>query len=62
MDNVEATKFYRNKKNQRLYMTLGFATHSEAPNEQMVIYQAQYGDYSVWVRPLSLFKEKFEEA
>ena len=47
---------YRHYKGKD-YRVMGLATHSET-EEKMVVYQCLYGDYSWWVRPLSLFKEK----
>lgn len=46
---------YQHYKGQ-LYQVLHLATHSET-NEQLVVYQCLYGDYSIWVRPLSMFTE-----
>ena len=32
------------------------ATNSET-EEKLVVYQCLYGDYSIWVRPLTMFTE-----
>ena len=41
------------------YRVIGVATHSET-EEQLVVYQALYGEYGLWVRPLSMFTELVE--
>ncbi len=38
------------------YLVLHIAKHSET-EEDMVVYQPQYGDKAIWVRPLSMFNE-----
>lgn len=42
-----------------LYRVLDVAFHSETC-EEMVVYQALYGDCHTWVRPLNMFVETVE--
>ena len=47
---------YRHYKGQ-LYQVFSVAQHSET-QEAHVVYQCLYGDYSMWIRPLSMFTEQ----
>jgi hypothetical protein len=49
---------YRHYKGPE-YRVFSTARHSET-EEEMVFYQALYGDYGMWVRPLSMFLESVE--
>ena len=41
----------------KMYQVIGVARHSETL-EEMVVYQALYGDYGLWIRPAVMFAEK----
>lgn len=41
------------------YRVFGVARHSET-EEWVVFYQALYGEFGLWVRPLSMFLESVE--
>ena len=49
---------YRHFKGKE-YEVLGVARHSET-QEELVVYRALYGDFSLWVRPVSMWNETVE--
>ncbi len=49
---------YEHYKGNR-YKVLGIARHTETL-EELVVYQALYGNYEIWVRPLAMFVEMVE--
>mgnify|MGYP003468732545 FL=1 len=48
-------RYFRHYKGN-LYEYLGEGQHSETL-EEMVIYQAQYGEHKIWIRPKKMFFE-----
>ena len=51
-------QYYRHFKGN-IYRILHTAKHSETL-EDMVVYQAMYGDRDIWVRPKAMFEEMIE--
>ena len=49
---------YRHFKG-REYEVLGIARHSET-EEELAVYRALYGDFGLWVRPVSMWNETVE--
>lgn len=53
MDSTTKERFFVHFKGNR-YKFISMAKHSETL-ENMVVYQALYGEYGIWVRPASMF-------
>lgn len=49
---------YRHFKGKE-YEVLGVARHSKT-EEELVVYRALYGDFGLWVRPVSMWNETVE--
>ncbi len=56
--NTIQTGRYRHYKGND-YEVIGIAKHSET-EEELVVYRTLYGNYDLWVRPLSMFCEEVE--
>jgi hypothetical protein len=57
MDRIKPGRYRHFKGNE--YKLLYIARHSETL-EEMVVYQALYGEYGIWVRPASMWNELVE--
>ena len=55
MEHVQIGGMYRHYKGNQ-YKVLHVARHTET-EEALVIYQALYGEYDIWARPLDMFLE-----
>ncbi len=54
---IEAGRYQHFKGNY--YQVLHIAKHSET-EELLVVYQPEYGERKIWVRPLAMFDELIE--
>lgn len=57
MEDIKLGIYKHYKGNE--YKVLGVASHSETL-EKMVVYQALYGTYGIWVRPINMWNEFVE--
>lgn len=55
---LKTGKRYKHFKGNE-YLVLHKARHSETL-EEMVVYQALYGEHGIWVRPMDMFLEQVE--
>jgi hypothetical protein len=53
---MQINSLYEDSQTKNQYKLFGLAKHSETL-ETMVIYQAQYGEKEIWVRPLTMWTE-----
>ncbi len=54
MENIKLCKYRHYKGNE--YNVIGIAKHSETL-EEMVVYQAVYGEHEIWVRPAKMWND-----
>jgi hypothetical protein len=58
MNKLKINGVYKHYKGNK-YKVLGVARHSETL-EEMVVYQALYGEMGIWVRPACMWSEEVE--
>lgn len=58
MEQIKTGRYRHFKGNE--YRVLHLAKHSETL-EDMVVYQAMYGEMGIWVRPASMWNEIIEK-
>ncbi len=57
METIRPGRYRHFKGNE--YEVIGTARHSET-REELVVYRALYGDFGLWVRPVSMWNETVE--
>lgn len=61
LEDLQANKVYRHIKTGNLYVVSGLGEHTETNEKLVVYYRVDVGFAALpWVRPQSLFLEKFE--
>lgn len=55
---IKINGIYKHYKG-RLYKVIAIGTHTET-NENLIIYEAQYGNHLIWCRPFSMWNDIVE--